>query len=389
MQLTEAARKLYLKILLFSDFLIRTFTSKNRWHGIKKILFVRIDSLGDFILWLDAAKDLRRLYPSSNHQITLICNAAWADLAQELPYWDHVIPLIRREFVRNPIYRWGFLIKLIRMGFDITVNPTYSREFYCGDSIVYASKAANRIGSTGELTNITAKLKRQSDVWYTHLIPAAKDEPLMELERNAEFMRGLGLNSFRSSVPVLTNVAPLPERLKIENPYYVVSPGAGWAKKLWPIHNFVETARLIHNKTNLIGLICGGPNEKSLGAQLASQSGGILRNITGETTTLELISIIKNARFVLGNDSGPIHIAAAVSTPSVCIVDGTDPGRFFPYKIENPVSGAVFPIPVINQMDCFGCHRHCIYHLKEGAAYPCVEGVGTSAAWEAVQKILN
>ena len=60
-------------------------------HPKKHIVLIRLDAIGDFIIWLDSAKEFRVIYPSE--RIVLIANSSWASLAKTMPYWDEVLPL--------------------------------------------------------------------------------------------------------------------------------------------------------------------------------------------------------------------------------------------------------------------------------------------------------
>jgi ADP-heptose:LPS heptosyltransferase len=359
---------------------------RSRGSGTKrKVLIVRPDAIGDFVLWLDAAQGTRRLYPSEEYRITLLGNRIWTDLAERLPFFDEVIHLDRSRFLRNPAYRSRILREVRRSGFDVVIHPVFSREFLHGDSIVRASGARERIGSTGDCSNQGPFLKRISDRWYTRLVPASKG-PLMELERNAEFLRGLGLYEFRCSAPELPGFPPslgtsnLPGR-------YVLFPGAGKPEKQWPLEKFARLAERIHHATDWIGIVCGGPGEEDLGESLIRYADAPLENQAGRTSLTELVSIIAGARLLVGNDTSVIHIATAVSTPSVCILGGGHYGRFLPYRTEVETDRPL-PVPVVYPMECFHCNWVCIYNPKPGEAAPCILNVSVDAVWDAVRKLL-
>ena len=59
----------------------------------REILVVRTDALGDFVLWLDAAKGFRQFYPSNQYKITLLVFKEWVELAQQFDCWDQIIPI--------------------------------------------------------------------------------------------------------------------------------------------------------------------------------------------------------------------------------------------------------------------------------------------------------
>src|SRR6185369_12192502 len=100
------------------------------------VVVIKLDAIGDFILWLDSAKELKRIYPA--RKITLIANTVWADLAESLPYWDEVwsvnVPPLRET--RYSSYRARLLRTIRGRNFDVAVQPTYSREFLVGDALI-------------------------------------------------------------------------------------------------------------------------------------------------------------------------------------------------------------------------------------------------------------
>ena len=96
-------------------------------NQLKVVLLIRQDAIGDFILWLDTAKEYRKHFPSENHKIILIGNALWCDLAKELPFWDEVLPVNVKTFKTLSRYRWNIIQEVKRFGAEIAVLPTNSR----------------------------------------------------------------------------------------------------------------------------------------------------------------------------------------------------------------------------------------------------------------------
>lgn len=350
----------------------------------KQVLIIRFDVIGDFVLWLDAAKDMRMLYPADTHRITLLANNVWAPLAESLPYFDEVWTIEKQNFYKNLQYRWQQLLKVRRASFDIAIQPTFSREFLFGDSVIRISGAKERIGSAGDCTHLRPWLKPISDHWYTKLIPATS-KPLMELERNAEFIRGLGLIDFTATLPQLP--ISRTSRIKSAN-YFVISPGSFIQYKQWDISRFREIARRLHRSTGWLVVVCGGPSDKSLGIEFAREANFPLINLVGTTSLLELVAVINDASMVIANDTSAIHIAAAVSTPSICILGGGHYGRFLPYKIEIETDRPL-PMAVFHKMDCFCCNWQCMFDVPAGASMPCIDKITVEDVWDAVKKTLQ
>jgi len=354
-------------------------------EGRAKVLIVKLDAIGDFFLWLDAAKELRNVFPEEKYSIVLLGNHLWVPLAESLGYFDEVWALDRTRFEADMRYRARLAKRIRAARFRVAVNPTYSRHFLFGDSIVRFSGAPERIGSEGDCSNILPSLKRIGDRWHTRLIPATKT-PLMELERNAEFLRGLGLPDFRAGMPVWPVPAVLrpPPAELAGTGCYILFPGAAIPIKQWPVERFAEVARRLHRETGWTGVICGGPGESELGERLLRLAGVPMKNLAGRTSLPELVSAIEGARLLVGNDTSGIHIAASVSTPSVCILGGGHYGRFLPYRVEVETRRPL-PATVAHRMECYQCNWQCIYHPPAGDPAPCVKNISVDSAWGVIK----
>jgi ADP-heptose:LPS heptosyltransferase len=352
----------------------------------RKVLIVRLDGIGDFALWLGAARELRALYPRERYQLTLLGNQLWTSLANEEPAFDRVWKMDLNRFGRDLRYRFRLLKAIAMEGFSTAINPTFARDFLWGDAVVRASGAPRRVGVDGSTRRMSAAGKMLSDRWYTELIPV--DNPLgSEIEINAAIMRGLGMGSFVATGPrTLVKHAP-PATLNGVD-YYVLSPVAGIPSKCWPLENFRELARMIHAETGWLGVICGGRRDRGSGRRLAQTAGVPLADYTGKVSLPETVALLAGSRFVVANDTGVTHLAAATGTPSVCILGGAHYGRFLPYPALRDKNFSP-PQPVIHKMDCFGCDWRCIYKVAADAPFPCIANVSVDSVWQVTRSILE
>lgn len=375
--------KLWQIVLSAGDFLvlfILKMAVSHRKNDKTAVFVIRLDGIGDFILWLDAAKEISRIYPSSQYDITLMANEDWFELAKKTSYFNHVWPINRSDFYRKLLYRYRVLWRVRRSSFDIVIQSSCSRRFYHHDAIVRFSGAPHRVGLTGDWTNITQRHARKSDQWYTKLVPLSPNVE-HELDRNAALVRNLGQKEFIAAVPVLRG--SFPHRKIPSRDYFVLFPGAGWDGRMWPAGWFGEIAGRIYRKTGWCCVICGGPGEIYTTAKISENKNDIpMHNLVGKTSLLALVGIIQKARFVVANETSAIHIATAVATPSVCILGGGHYGRFVPYP-KRLRSNKAIQVPVYRQMDCFGCNWECIFEVEDGAAVPCIKGISVEAVWEA------
>ena len=357
-----------LVLCLFDRISLAVLGSKGR-RVANKVLLVRLDALGDFILWLDAAQHIRKHYPEQ--ELILMANTMWADLARRVPFWDQVWDLDRKRFVRDFKYRYHMLKRTWEAGFSVSLQPTFSREFAYGDAVVRASKALHRIGSVGDCANISPLIKKLSDAFYTRLIPASPF-PETELERNGEFMRGLGVE-METAIPDLEPMCrTVKNPLKMKSgTYYVLSPGAGREFRRWPVSRFGALADSIYGRRPITCVICGSSAEKTLSTMLQATTQVPMVDMTGKTTLPQLAAIIRDARFVIANETAAIHMAASFRTPAFCLLGGGHYGRFMPYAVAKTADQKP-PTAIIHEMDCFGCNWKCRYGRKKHETVPCI-----------------
>lgn len=348
----------------------------------KKLLVLQLDAVGDFILFLDSFKEYRELYPQTKWNITLLGNRLWADLATNLPYADRYRFIGRKEFFRNPLYRYRVLKEIRLECFDAVIQSTISRQYSFGDAVLRASGAQDRLGSFGDTTNMTARQKRKSDMCYTRLVPTSGGQ-LPELERNAEFLRGLGLRKFQASIPVypLRFLGGALQKAPFNNgaPYFIIFPGAAWVGRQWPERYFAAVAKSLYKETGWRPVICGGPGEEPTAKRVAAAALAYpWLDIAGKTSLSQLIRIIGSARLLISNETSAVHMASAVGCPVVCIMGGGHFGRFFPYgdQAKNRIA--------YKKMDCYHCNWHCIYPTVR-----CMEEVKVSTVWQEICSILE
>ena len=347
------------------------------------ILLVKLDLIGDFIIWLDAAKEFRALYPGK--QIVLYANAAWAALADRLPYWDEVVSVDMTRLREDDLYRLKLLCATHARGFSIAIQPTYSRE-YAVDLIIRATCARQRIGHLGDLNNISPENKAITDSWYTKLVaPGSRQE--VELNINAQLIRDLGDGTFKSRIPNLTKLIDLPNELIVERPYCVIVPGASWAPKRWAFENFAEVARALHVNEGFTIVLCGTSSESDLCNKIAELSHVDVINLAGQTTLIQMVEVIRGAALLVANDSASIHIAAATRTASVCILGGGHFGRFLPYQPEAPEDDQTLLLLAYSRMDCYGCRWRCPYLLAPDQTVPCISGVTVAQVLNSTRQV--
>ncbi len=367
----------------FFDSLALCSTPSPQKTQLEVVLLIRQDAIGDFVMWLDTAKEYRKLYPPDKYKIVLVGNKIWCDLAKELPLWDEVLPVNVKAFKTLSLYRWNILREVRSFGAKIAIQPTFSREFYHGDSLIRASYALRKVSSVGDMSNRNWLKKTIADGWHTELIPTST-KIMTELERNAEFFQGLSLKPYQANYPKLK----FPHTTTTnwwEREYYVLFPGVSTALRQWPVECFAEIADRIYNQTGLTGILDGAPSDKPLAESIQSISSASLE--WAGTLLEELPQLLKYTRFMVSGETSAVYIAAAVETPVVCVLGGAYFGRFLPYP---ELTGQKFVLETVSYpMSCYGCNAKCVYPLQTNESAPCVSNISVDAVWEKVVPLLT
>ncbi len=367
--------------------LIGLFGHRTRNHG-KKVLVVRIDLIGDFVLWQHAARYFKQIYPG--HRIVLLANQSWSALAERLPYWDDIWPIDRERFKTDLIYRLAIIRNIRQAGFTVVIAPNFHRsaDAMCTDSIIAACGARERIGSRAE-QNTPFLDRRLLDLvmrhFYSRLLDTKSESQAMG--HNYAFVSLLMGRKVPDEPPA---IAINPPRVHVDgrSPYFLICPGAGKAQRRWPAENFAKIAGRIMDRTPWKGVICGGKAEMHLAAGISKGCSRALIDVTGKTSLLEMAGLINDARLVIGNETSPIHLAAAYQKKSVCILGGGHFGRFLPYPSEDHWNDRTLPIPVFTYKNCFHCDWKCIYRVPAGSPFPCIGDISVEAVWEAIDPLL-
>ena len=237
------------------------------------------------------------------------------------------------------------------------------------------------------MNNISAAVKERNNRYCTRIIPSRSGN-IPEVERNREFVERLTGRelSVEASLPRITlsetqlhaarqlflrqGVDPEVEQL------VVIAPGASDEIKMWPPERFASLANRIAETYRAHIVICGAAFDRETQEAVASRVSAPVVRLAGETDLGQLAAILKYSALYIGNDSGPLHLAAAVGAPTLCILGGGYFGRFYPYG-NRQIHRAVF-----QELECFHCNGLCPYEVPH-----CIHKITVEQAWNEVRRI--
>ncbi len=185
-----------------------------------------------------------------------------------------------------------------------------------------------------------------------------------EMDAIADFLPAIGVErnqlSLRFDVPSASRdrIAAMLQTHSIrEKDYIVVFPGSGWPGKCWPAERFAETIRIVCKDLNMQAVVAGAPSERALCEQVVAASGEHAINFAGHLSVADSAALIGSAKLLLGNDSAPVHFAAAMNVPSVSLWGPTFVEKWGPRGARHRCIRMVESCPCIYWHPCASCER--------------------------------
>ena len=322
-------------IKLIAYFIINLLIRPSKKINPKSLVLIRLDAIGDYILFRNFIEILKKSSKYKDYSITLIGNVARKNLTEELDYKfvDKFIWLDRHSFSKDLIYRYRKLKEIVSSGYEIIINPIFIRTFFFDDNIVKLINAKEKIGSGSNTSNIEVWQKNISDKYYTKLIQNQK-EPMFEFYRNKEFFENLFDTKININKPIISlNKENL--EFKLSKKYAILFIGASDRYRKWSVEKFSKIGNHLKKKYGYDIVICGSKNEINEANELEKYFDKNILNLTGKTTLLELLSVISNGDLILSNETSAPHIAVALNLKNIFVIyNGKHFGRFTPYPKE-------------------------------------------------------
>lgn len=317
--------------------------------GPKTILLLRLDAIGDYILFRNFIEILSKSEKYKGYRVTLLGNQIWESIARELDgkFIDRFIWLDIKRFGEDYRYRYQFLKEITSVKYEIIINPEYSRRFWDTDWIVKKVSANQKIGNDGNLSNRKKWQKQIGDSYYTKLIPSSP-KLLFEFYRNKEFFEkildiDIQLKKTQITPPAITSNLLLPTK------FVILFLGSSTTYSKWPVKKFAQIAKYVKLELGLEIVICGGPIDIDNANEFKIEYRDSYFDFVGKTTLVELVIILSHASLLISNETSAPHFAVALGIPTIVIYNGNHFGRFTPYPSDMTSKYAVVCHPSIEQ----------------------------------------
>ncbi len=297
------------------------------WDRIRRVLFIRLRSIGDTVLMTPCLTALKQWKPEL--QISVLSEALSAPLLEDHPHVDEVIVLERDERgLRDGMRRWQLAKRLREQAFDAAFNlhggPTATL-------LTYLSRAPERVGYRGYRYGWLHN-RRAPDpprIW--------QKAEIHSVEQQLGLLKWCGVpittpppTSLRANEHALMSVHRRLRQLGIRGPFVVIHPAATHETKRWSAYKFAHVVRYLAAKHDLPSIVLAARHEGHITDAVKGFAGMAAHPIT-DLTLKEVIALLSRAALFVGNDSGPAHIAAAVGCPGVVIFGASDPTVWRPW----------------------------------------------------------
>jgi len=289
---------------------------------IKKILAIRSDRFGEFLLIIPALRALKEAYPQA--ELILAVNQQVQELALAVEWADQVVDW---EESKKDLRKYGFDL-------GVVFNPTKEAH-----QSIFLAGIPERIGydrKWGFL--LTRKLKDTKHLGDRH-----------EVDCNLELVGLLGIEASNKSLAIKVDESLY--QYFINQKIVIIHPFTSDPLKQWPMERFEELAYRIRSQLDLKVVMVGqSPNSPKLSERII--------NMVNQTTLVELAALLKRGSLVISGDSGPVHLAAAVGTPVIALfrndLEGKTAKRWGPWGfghavIEKPNLSQITVDEVFNQ----------------------------------------
>jgi predicted lipopolysaccharide heptosyltransferase III len=282
---------------------------------IKEILVIKLRYVGDVLLSTPCLQAIKENLPHAN--VTVVVNKGTEAILQNHPCVDHVVAIDRRSFVQG----CRALMRLRKRRYDLVLDLTD------GDRsaiMTWLVNARHRVGYNGE--------HRWRGRCYDQIIDGDPDE-MHTVDYYLRAVKEIGLNvsahaptlSFAPDDEKYANELLVDHGIDREEQLVMIHPGSRWEAKSWLAERFAAVADTIQVSRSARVVFAGSEMERARVKNIQAQMSTTSVSIVGQTTVLQLAAVMKRCALFLGNDNGPMHMAAAVELPVVALFGPTNP----------------------------------------------------------------
>ncbi|MED5619951.1 lipopolysaccharide heptosyltransferase II [Ideonella sp. BN130291] len=350
------------------------------WARARRVLAVRLDNLGDVLMTTPALAAIRHSLPQAH--ITLLASPSGAMLQPHLPLVDEVIThrasWMKHERPATALEEMSLVHRLAESGFDAAVIFTV-----CTQSPLPAAMLCRLAG----IPLRAAYCRENPYSVLTHWLPEPDLDVATarhEVQRQLDLCASLGWQTPDPRLRFALNEgdhASLAAKLRLAGlapggRWIVVHPGATAASRRYPAERFGEAAEAIAQDSGCGVVYTGGVAEQAVIAQAQAAMRRPSISLAGALSLGELGALVAGAQALVSNNSGPVHLAAALGTPVVDLYALTNP-QHTPWAVPSRVLNHDVPC------------RNCLKSVCPQGHHDCLAQVPAQAVAEAALQLMS
>jgi heptosyltransferase I len=292
----------------------------------RRIALLKPSALGDIVHALPVLTALRVRFPAAH--ITWVVNSAYEPLIKNHPDLHDTLPFDRGAFKKglwkSARYAVSFGREMRRRQFDLVIDL---QGLLRTGLMCLASGAAVRVGF--------ANAREGSRHAYTHKIHVPDAERIHAVDRYWRVVEALGAGDVpkRFHVPLDAGEveAVRDELAGLPRPWIAVAVGAKWVTKRWPAGHFAALLQRAQAQSGGTCLFVGTGDDTATSQDVIRDLGGAARDFTGRTSLPRLAALLSLSDVMVANDTGPLHLAAALGRPCIAPYTCTRVAKHGPY----------------------------------------------------------
>lgn len=335
---------------------------------MKNILVIKLRYIGDVLLATPVLHALRKRFPGA--RLTMAVNEGTEDVLKWNPDLDEVLVVDRGGLAQQI----SFLREVRRRRFDCVIDLTDGDR---SAMLSWLSGAPVRIGFNEE--------HRWRGLLYTSVAQPGSDV-IHRMERDLEAVRILGIEPKASPLVLRTSHQDDDEAARLlreagqdadsPSPLVMLHPGARYWFKTWPAERFATLADRLTDAYGCRVLVGGDAGDREVAAAICARARSAPAVLAGRTTLLQFAAVLKRCALFVGNDNGPMHMAAALGTPVVALFGPSNPSVWGPRggKVEVLSKG----------LDC----RPCFHPTCKRGEDNCMRQISVDEVFAAAEQLL-
>ncbi len=336
--------------------------------------------IGDMVLLTPTLRALKHIYVKS--QLSLLMRPLVTELMNENPYVDRCILDTKHGSTDKSLIR--LIRKIRKFSFDIAVvlHPTSYRNAL----IPFLARIPIRIGSNYKGRGLLLTKSCQSNTnlhevdRYLTVIQLLNKVDSKQYTNDLTKFNTISQLEFwhtdddRQDIKTILQC----EGVTTEDPLIAINLGTTWRTKQWSLNNFVEAIHKISNIAPKYKIVLTGTTEEQTKMKDITIPKSAI-NLVGKTNIMQLGALLERCEICLTCDSGPMHIAAAVKTPTVALFGPTDPKRHQPYGLDHTI--------IEKSVYCRPCYKHACF--RKDFPQQCMQEITTDEVVKTLTSRLN